>query len=227
MKAKSKSIIFTIFVIVFIGAVVLFLGKGDESKTPNTENITTQIMEQEKIGNKLDSIQIEFNELETAYEVLKTQIVSKDDSIYLLSKQIEMLERKNKAFLSYQEYLRKGLDSLQFELTQLKLINMELKKDLSVYTNLNSKPCVSVGTKYSDKIKLEPSGSYFYSYIKITSPSIFITKAIFKNKDGEIVKEILNPKIINTNNLSVGLYYLSLYDENEKLLKCKVVYKKE
>lgn len=221
MKAKSKSIIFTIFIIVFIGAVVLFL------ENQNTEISSTQTLEKENSKNKLDSINFEFSELETGYEKLKAETISKDDSIYLLLKQIKRLELKNKSFLSYQEYLNKGLDSLQFELTQLKLINMELKKDLSVYTDLNSKPCVSVGTKYSDKIELEPSGSYFYSYIKIISPSIFITKAVFKNKDGEIVKEILEPKIINTNNLSVGLYYLSLYDENEKLIKCNVIYKKE
>lgn len=220
MGAKTKSIVFTIFIIVFVGSIVLFLQNSDLIEDQNTESSTKEL---EKNIKKVDSIQIEFSELETAYNHLSNQF---KDSVYLLIKQIEMLERKNKAFLSYQEYLNKGLDSLQFEINQLKLVNKQLKDDLSIYVDLNNNPSICIETKYSDSVKLEPSGSYFYSYIKIIHPSIYIAKAIFKDKNGEIIREVLEPEIINTNKMPTGLYYLSLYDKDEKLIKCKVVYKK-
>jgi hypothetical protein len=196
---------------------------------------------------------LQFEELKKENEGLKRQ----KDSLLALSfenktkldleslepnKTIKNLETKDNSELyvaekkAAEENVKKYAEKLQAAETEILTLKESLNEMEDVYVSYfeikmekdtGEDGLSDLENKYYGKIKTDPD-QYFDTYVQIINKSeTILNKAIIKNRFGSVISKIDDPLVINTNNFPKGIYYLSFYDENGKLIqKAKVMIKR-
>ena len=198
-----------------------------------------EINKSEKEEVKLEPVSIVDTKLSDTLnlqiDVLNKQIKECVDVRELLCDSLkEIISEKRRSFKKRNEYLLAENVKIQFKadsLTKQKLAlegRIQCLNELVITLNgLNVGKGVKSKTQTVNElqVKLNPS-PYFRSYVEIITEDVIISKAIIKNKKGEIIGEYDDPIILNTSRLSSGTYYFSFYDEFNSLVQKAIIMSK-
>ncbi|MBN2854493.1 hypothetical protein JXK06_03115 [Patescibacteria group bacterium] len=216
-KGYYFSIILGLASIVILLILFISLTKENKVKKELLEALTNQAKQEEiqmKLRLTIDSLEFRLDSLNSVsnFQNAKSYLAEKNttQNELLLKKElakkdflIEKLKNENN-HLSQQLKQKDGvIEELELLLKKKDIIDPD---DFSI---------ISGG---SDKIIINPAG-FFNDYIEIISENWDISKAVLKDRSGNIVKEFVDPIIINTNSIKPGVYYLSFYDREGRLIQ--------
>jgi len=211
-----KKIFATVLISVFSTILIFFLFyiSSKEIKKYN---------EQEDPIKKESSLNFSTDSLDREIDSLQNQLLQKNrfiDSLESLEKEEtnELMNQLTQARDSINNFKKILLDysnniiSLNLKIDSLQKL-IPRKEDTStvvVETTIKEKEEIPI-----DNIKVYPNP--FSNSVNISNPgSVVIAKAIIKNVNGLIVKEIIFPETIPTNELRSGVYFIYLFSKDNK-----------